>query len=404
MDAEQGAGLGQLLLKGVKWVGIGLAGLLLSLAAWVGLYQFSDEAQQVAVIPTETPTFTPTPADTPTPTFTFTPSATPTETATPTPTVTPSATPLPTATSTETPTPTPTLEFGRVLVLVTRVLAGDLIEVAFGEERFLVRYLMVDAPDPTTPEGARAFLRNTELVAQQVVFLEPDGPDTDEDGAKLRYVFLPGDRFVNETLLAEGYARFVAQPGAERRALALREAQVRAMVAGAGQWGAPTPTPLPTPVDTPTPTATVELRYASGGLGLNKRDWDAAHTLSGRGVTVGDLPALIYDGVYAVLFVDDRVAWIDRVWPAGAAVTQAEVEQIAAGLIPEDRLFIRLYYPPELGGAAVSVYYSPSLAERFPAEAWRSEPPGTFAVVIESENERPRRLILMLNDPVALIE
>ena len=404
MDADQGAGLGKLLLKGVKWIGVAFAGLLLALAAWVGLYQFSDDAQQVAVVATATPTFTPTPVDTPTPTLTPLPSATPTETATPTPTITPSATPLPTDTPTHIPTPTPTLEFGRVLVLVTRVLAGDLIEVAFGEERFQVRYLMVDAPDPTTPEGARAFLRNTELVAQQVVFIEPDGPDTDEDGALLRYVFLPGERFVNQIMLAEGYARFAVQPGAERRALALRDAQVRAMVAGAGQWGAPTSTPMPTPVDTPTPTATAETRYASGGLGLSKRDWDAAHSLTGRGFTVGELPALIYDGVYAVLFVADRVAWIDRVWPASVAVTQDAVDRLAAGLIPDDRLFIRLYYPPELDGAAVSVYYSPTLAGRFPAEAWRSDPAGTFAVVVESENDRPRRLLVMLNDPVELLD
>lgn len=400
MDVKEGAGLGKLLLKGVKWVGVGIGGLMLTLAAWVGLYQFSDEAQQAAIPPTATVTFTATATDTPTPTATPTPTWTPTETPSPIPTATPTQTPLPTPTDTVTPTPTPTLEFGRILVLVTRVLSGDTIEVAWGEERFQVRYLMVEADEPTTAAGGRAFLRNTELVAQQVVFIEPDGPDEDETGAKLRYVFLPGERFVNEMLLREGQARFIPHPGADRRAYTLREAQVQAMIAGAGQWGTPTPTPGPRPTETPTPTPTVETRYGSGGIGLARRNWDAAHTVSGSGVTVGDIPALIYDGVYAVLFVEDRVAWIDRLWPAGAGPLLADVETLAATLMPEDRIFIRLYYPPELDGAAVYVYYSPSLAARFPAAAWRSDPPGTFSAVIEMENERPRRLILMLNDPV----
>ena len=57
------------------------------------------------IVPTPTPTATPTPTPTPTATPTPTPTATPTPT--PTPTATPTPTPTPTATPTPTPTPTP---------------------------------------------------------------------------------------------------------------------------------------------------------------------------------------------------------------------------------------------------------------------------------------------------------
>lgn len=408
---DDAAGLGKQLLKGLKWVGTGLAGLVLALAAWIGIYQFSEEAQQVAVVATSTPTPTATamptdtPTVTPTPTFTFTP--TPTDTATPTPV--PTDTPMPTATPTITPSPTPTLLYGRVMVLVTRVLAGDLIEVAQGDARYLVRYLMVDTPAIDQPGGGVALQRNSELVGEQLVYLEADGPDVDADGHKLRYVFLPGERFVNEILLREGYGRFVMQPGATRREYTLRQAQVGAMVSGLGQWGTPTPIPGPTATPTVTPIPVIDLTpYASGGLGLARQTWHATHAPTGIGTTLGDIPATLYDDLYAVLFVGDRVAWIDRGWPAGSGVNMAEAEALAGNLMPSDRLFIRVYYPPELGGAAVNIYYSPSLAARFPVETWIGESPGTFAAVFEDDgtgsNALVQRMVIMLNDPVSVLQ
>lgn len=408
---DDAAGLGKQLLKGLKWVGMGIAGLVVALAAWIGLYQFTDEAQVVVVVATGTPTPTATPTPTDTPTMTPTPTATftPTPTDTPTPTPIPTDTPTPTATPTITPSPTPTLLYGRIIVLVTRVLSGNLIEVAQGDERYLVRYLMVDTPAIDEPGGGLALQRNSELVAEQLVYLEPDGPDVDGNGHKLRYVFLPDEQFVNEILLNEGYGRFVMQPGATRREYTLRQAQVGAMVSGLGQWGTPTPTPGPTATPTLTPIPAVELTpYASGGLGLSRQTWNATHVPTGQGTTLGDIPATIYDNLYAVLFVGERVAWIDRRWPADGGVSMAEAEALAGNLMPSDRLFIRVYYPPELGGAAVNIYYSPSLAARFPDDAWIGDSPGTFAAVFENNgagsNALIQRMVIMLNDPVAVLQ
>jgi endonuclease YncB( thermonuclease family) len=401
MEEENAPSIWQRILKWLMWIGIVLTVMIVILLIWI--FFFPEE--EPLVLPTPTPTATPTNTYTPTPTPTETPTETPipspTITLTPTPTVT--ATPVPSETPTLTPTPTPTLLFGRIQVLVTEVLSGDTIEVAYNDERFLVRYLMVDAPELNEPLGLAAQQHNAQLVGEQVVFIEPDGVDMDETGARLRYVFLPGELFVNEILLQEGLATFANHPGNPRREFALREAQVQAMVSGVGQWATPTPTPnvLPTPVQVA--TATPVVRYASNGLGLSQADWEAEHAVTGLGATVGQTQATVYDGVYAVLFINGNVGWIDRAWTAGSGVTGAEALALGESFAPLDRQPIRSYAPTELPGAMVSIYYSASLAERFPPELWGNELPGTFAIVTIANGEEIVRLLLLLGDPAAVL-
>jgi endonuclease YncB( thermonuclease family) len=375
--------------------------LILLVVLWSFLFA---EEEPPPPLPTPTPTATPTatytPTHTPTPTPTDTPVPTPTLTFTPTPT--PTETPVPTETPTLTPTPTPTLLFGRLQVLVTRVISGDTIEVAYNDELLTVRYLMVDAPELNEPFGLAAQQRNAQLVGEQIVFIEPDGVNRDETGALLRYVFLPGETFVNELLLAEGYATFANHPGNERREFALRQAQVQAMVEGIGRWATPTPTPVATPT-LPLATPTPIMRYSSEGLGLSQADWEAAHSLTGLGATLGGTQATVYDGVYAVLFINGNVGWIDRAWMPGAGVTGAVALALGESLAPLDRQPIRSYAPSELPGATVAIYYSPSLAERFPAELWGTELPGTFAIVTIANGEEIVRLLLLLGDPASVL-
>ncbi len=400
---DSGKEIGRGIPSWLKWVGIALLVLLGVLILWIVLFQFSSEAQPVIPTATITPTLTLTPTLTPTFTPTPTVTPTPTSTVTPTPTSTPTETPSPTSTPTETPTPTPTLEFGRILVLVTKVISGDTIEVALGEESLIVRYLMVDAPDMDEPSGLATQQRNVQLVEGQAVFIEPDAVDKDETGALLRYVFLMDGQFVNEILLREGYAMFASHPGNSRREFALRQAQVQAMVNGIGRWATPTPTPAF--VDTPTPTATptAVVRYSSNGLGLTQADWEAAHLVTGLGATLGQTQATVYDGAYAVLFINGNVGWIDRAWNPGEGVTGAAAVELGESFAPFDRQFIRSYFPEELVGATVSIYYSPSLAARFPASLWGNELPGTFAIVTIASGEEVVRLLLLLGDPAAVL-
>lgn len=400
MDEARSPSIWQKILKWLMWLGIFLAVLLVLVILWIVFFTEEEPLILPTPTPTETPTATYTPTFTPTPTPTETPTLTPTSTLTPTATFT--ETPTPTLTPTETPSPTPTLLFGRIQVLVTRVLTGDTIEVAHNDERFLVRYLMVDAPELNEPLGLAAQQRNAQLVGEQIVFIEPDAVDVDENGVRLRYVFLPGDPFVNEILLREGYATFANHPGNTRREFDLRQAQVQAMVNGVGRWATPTPTPLPTPT-VPAATPTPVVRYPSGGLGLLQTDWEAEHAVTGLGATLGGTQATVYDGVYAVLFINGNVGWIDRAWTPGGGVTGAEALQLGETLAPLDRQPIRNYAPAELPGATVAIYYSPSLAARFPAELWGNELPGTFAIVTIANGEEIVRLLLLLGDPAAVL-
>jgi endonuclease YncB( thermonuclease family) len=292
-----------------------------------------------------------------------------------------------------------------VQALVVDVISGDTIAVAFGEQKAPVRYIMVDAPEPGTPEGDAALARNRALVAEQVVYLEPDAVDRDASGVLLRYVFLLNDQFVNLELIRQGSARFTVSPGNTRYEYDLRNAQVEAMVNGAGQWATVTPTPTAgaTATVTPTLSPTPDVRYDSGGLGLDRHDWEAAHAETGPNELFAPPQGTVYDQVYDVAFVDAKVAWIDRRWPSGQGAGLADAEALAARLLPADRQFIRTYYPSELVGAAVTVYYSPSLAARFPAELWGEDMPGTCAAVVLVDGETVTRVVVVVRDPATVL-
>ena len=95
---------------------------------------------------------------------------------------------------------------------VTKVIDGDTIDVRIGSSptSTRVRYIGINTPEvygSKTPEcgGVEATARNGELVANQTITLVPGVGPYDKYGRLLAYVFV-GDLFINEKLLAEGYA------------------------------------------------------------------------------------------------------------------------------------------------------------------------------------------------------
>jgi micrococcal nuclease len=143
----------------------------------------------------------------------------------------------------------------RVRALVTRVLSGDTIEVAIGNDAFRVRYIGLDAPGIAPQmewQGPQSVATNGDLVSGKYVILVKDLSDTDTEGALLRYVFVD-NLFVNYELLRRGFAQTrILQPDTfcEKAFLA---AQSEAQSADQGIWIA---TPTPTASITPTPTIT----------------------------------------------------------------------------------------------------------------------------------------------------
>ena len=190
------------------------------------------------VLPTYTPTFTPSPS----------PTSTPRPTRTPTLTVTPTPTETPTPTVTRTPSPTPTPQ--RVEARVVDVVDGDTIDVEIDGAFYRVRYIGIDTPETVHPDkpverfGPEAAEANRQLVEGALVYLEKDVSETDHYGRLLRYIFLADGVFVNAELVRQGYAQVSTYPPDVKYQELLLAAQAEAREAKRGLWG-PLPSPLP---------------------------------------------------------------------------------------------------------------------------------------------------------------
>lgn len=97
---------------------------------------------------------------------------------------------------------------GFEMARVSRVIDGDTVELTDGRR---IRYLEIDTPETVHPDkpvecfGPEAAERNRDLVEGREVELLSDGPNMDDFGRYLRYVFVEGT-FVNAELVWEGYA------------------------------------------------------------------------------------------------------------------------------------------------------------------------------------------------------
>ncbi|MBY0538715.1 thermonuclease family protein [Patescibacteria group bacterium] len=101
---------------------------------------------------------------------------------------------------------------GTSTAVVVNVIDGDTIEVIIeGSSKSIpVRYIGIDTPEPyagKVPEcgSAEATLRNRELVGDKTITIVPGTDPFDQYDRMLAYVYA-GEVFVNETLVAEGYA------------------------------------------------------------------------------------------------------------------------------------------------------------------------------------------------------
>ncbi len=147
-------------------------------------------------------------------------------------------------------TPGTTAVSGDTGVRVVRVVDGDtiIVEIDGREER--LRYIGVDTPEsvqPNTPVecfGREASAENARLVEGKRVELERDTSNRDRFNRLLRYVYVVenGQRtFVNQALVANGFAYASTFPPDVRHEDTLRAAQREARDESRGLWGACTP-------------------------------------------------------------------------------------------------------------------------------------------------------------------
>ena len=128
---------------------------------------------------------------------------------------------------------------------VEKVVDGDTVEVSLSTGRERVRLLGIDTPEtvhPTKPVecfGPEASARLAELApVGSELRIERDTELRDRYGRLLAYLWAPDGTFINESLVADGYARTLPiDPNrAHRGALAAAESSARR--AGAGLWSA----------------------------------------------------------------------------------------------------------------------------------------------------------------------
>lgn len=164
-----------------------------------------------------------------------------------------------------------------VLAKVIKVVDGDTIEVDLGEgNKKTVRYIGIDTPETVDPRkpvqcfAKEASAKNKELVEGGIVGLEKDVSETDKYGRLLRYVYM-GDLFINQVLVAEGYAYASSYPPDVKYQSKLKQSEQQARAANKGLWGAcstPSPTAKTNTVQ-PTTKATTQQNTTGGSTTTN---------------------------------------------------------------------------------------------------------------------------------------
>ncbi|MCW3010164.1 MAG: thermonuclease family protein [Solirubrobacterales bacterium] len=126
---------------------------------------------------------------------------------------------------------------------VERVVDGDTIRVRLDGKEETVRYIGVDTPETKKPGtgvecfGKAASAENERLVEGEQLRLTVGEEARDRYGRLLAYVRRERDGlFVNERLLAGGYAKALTIRPNDRYELRFKAVETRARVMGAGLW------------------------------------------------------------------------------------------------------------------------------------------------------------------------
>jgi len=167
------------------------------------------------------------------------------------------ATPSGNSESTPSPSSDPNITYAKVV----NVVDGDTFTLDSGK---IVRMIGMDTPETVAPGkpiqcyGKEASKKTEELIEGKEVKLEKDVSETDRYNRLLRYVYV-NDIFVNEYLVAEGYAKASSYPPDIKYQDRFTEAQRKAQEENKGLWNTSvcqTVTPTTKPIATTKPTTT----------------------------------------------------------------------------------------------------------------------------------------------------
>lgn len=124
------------------------------------------------------------------------------------------------------------------IATVSSVIDGDTVTLLDGRK---VRYVGIDAPETKSSDirakcfHTEATAENTRLVLNKTVQLLKDTRNVDKYGRLLRYVYVNG-MFVNEQLVAGGFARAKWYPPDTKEQISIDAAEKLAQEAKRGLW------------------------------------------------------------------------------------------------------------------------------------------------------------------------
>jgi hypothetical protein len=191
----------------------------------------------------------------------------------------------------------------------------------------------------------------------------------------LAFVFAVGAAFVFtlvSPVLGSGRPRSATDGPRGDTIVAAAEAPAANVEAGASQpSGTDSPPSRAQPGATPTQAAG---QFISGGLGLPREEWEAAHGRPER----GDLFVEYEGGRFIVGYSDGLVWYIERTWGPREVVSLETARGASRELMPADARLSRTDNPSD--DQVFDVHASDSLTARFRPTAWNGGRPGTFTV------------------------
>lgn len=134
------------------------------------------------------------------------------------------------------------------LVLVTKVVDGDTIEVLVNGQKKTVRLIGINTPETVDPRrpvqcfGKEASQETKRLLIGKQVYLTKDVSETDKYNRLLRFVYLPVETnqvlFVNDYLVRMGFAQNYPYPPDVKYEDQFRQAEEEAKNQKRGLWTA----------------------------------------------------------------------------------------------------------------------------------------------------------------------
>lgn len=96
---------------------------------------------------------------------------------------------------------------GALQAVLVKVVDGDTVEVTIGGQALTVRYVGIDTPERGEPGYKAAAAANQTLLGSGNLWLAPDKTDKDRYGRLLRFIYTDEGVFVNEQMVAQGWAQ-----------------------------------------------------------------------------------------------------------------------------------------------------------------------------------------------------